>query len=243
MKTLIRNTLILVFGLNSGLLFAADDIEELGKAIAKRLPQVEVTRIDKTPVSGIYQVIVGPQVVYMTKDAQYMIDGDLVDLSTRKNFTEDAKAAIRMSEIEDFGESDMVVYTPPKEVKHTITVVTDINCPYCRRLHSEMPKYMENGIKVRYIFMPLKGPDDVNKTISVWCADDRNAALDIAKAGGEVEARKCDNPIMKQMELARKLGVRGTPAIILENGDMLPGYVPVDTLVKQLDTLKVSAAL
>jgi thiol:disulfide interchange protein DsbC len=240
MKTLIRNTLILVLGLNSGMLLAADDIAELEKAIAKRLPQVEVTRIDKTPVSGIYQVIVGPQVVYMTKDAQYMIDGDLVDLSTRKNFTEDAKAAIRKSEIEEFGEDEMVVYTP-KTVKHTITVVTDVNCPYCRRLHSEMPQYMENGIKVRYIFMPLKGTDDINKTISVWCADDRNAALDIAKAGGEVEAKKCDNPILKHMELARKLGVRGTPAIILENGDMLPGYVPVNKLVTQLDTLNVSA--
>jgi thiol:disulfide interchange protein DsbC len=241
MKTLIRNTLILIVGLNSGMLFAADDIEELQKALAKRLPQVEVTRIDKTPVNGIYQVIVGPQVVYMTRDAKYMIDGDLVDLSTRKNFTEDAKAAIRKSEIDEFGEKDMVVYSP-KTVKHTITVVTDVNCPYCRRLHSEMPKYMENGIKVRYIFMPLKGTDDINKTISVWCADDRNAALDIAKAGGEVEARKCDNPILKHMELARKLGVRGTPAIILENGDMLPGYVPVDKLVTQLNTLKVSAA-
>jgi thiol:disulfide interchange protein DsbC len=105
-----------------------------------------------------------------------------------------------------------------------------------------MPQYMENGIKVRYIFMPLKGTDDINKTISVWCADDRNAALDIAKAGGEVEAKKCDNPILKHMELARKLGVRGTPAIILENGDMLPGYVPVNKLVTQLDTLNVSAA-
>ncbi len=240
MKTLIRNTFILVLGLNSGILLAADDIAELEKVIAKRLPQIEVTRIDKTPVSGIYQVIVGPQVVYMTKDAQYMFDGDLVDLTTRKNFTEDAKAAIRKSEIEEFDENDMVVYTP-KTVKHTITVVTDINCPYCRRLHSEIPQYMENGIKVRYIFMPLKGTDDINKTVSVWCADDRNTALDIAKAGGEVEAKKCDNPILEHMELARKLGVRGTPAIILENGDMLPGYVPVNKLVTQLDTLNVSA--
>lgn len=240
MKKLIRNTLILAFGLNSGLLFAADEIADLEQAIQKRLPHVEVTRIDATPVTGIYQVIVGPQVVYMTKDAKYMIDGDLVDLSTRKNYTEDAKAEIRMNEIEAFGESDMVVYTP-ETVKHTITVVTDINCPYCRRLHTEMPQYMENGIKVRYIFMPLKGAEDVNKTISVWCSDDRNAALDIAKAGGEVEAKKCDNPIQKHMELAKKLGVRGTPAIILENGDMLPGYVPVKKLVMQLDTLKVSA--
>jgi thiol:disulfide interchange protein DsbC len=241
MNTLLRNTLVLAIGLNSSMLFASDDIADLQKALVERMPQVAITSIEATPVSGLYQVIVGPQVVYMTKDAKYMIDGDLVDLSTSRNFTEDAKAAIRLSEINELSEDEMVVYKP-ETVKHTITVVTDINCPYCRRLHKEVPQYLQNGIKVRYIFMPLKGPEDIAKTVSVWCANDRNAALDIAKKGGEIEAKKCDNPIMKHMELARKLGVRGTPAILLENGDMLPGYVPVNKLVTQLDALNVSTA-
>lgn len=239
MKTLIRNTLILAFGFNSCMLFAADDIAELEKAIAKRMSQVEVTRIDTTPVRGLYQVIVGPKVVYMTKDAQFMIDGDLINLSTNKNYSEDAKTAIRMSEIDALGEPNMVVYKP-ETVKHTITVVTDINCPYCR-LHKEIPQYLGNGIKVRYIFMPLKGNEDINKTVSVWCADDRKAALDVANASGVIEPKECNNPILKHMELARKLGVRGTPAIILENGDMLPGYVQMNKLVTQLNTLNVSA--
>jgi len=142
--------------------------------------------------------------------------------------------------IDALGESNMVVYKP-ETVKHTITVVTDINCPYCRRLHKEIPQYLGNGIKVRYIFMPLKGNEDINKTVSVWCADDRKAALDVANASGVIEPKECDNPILKHMELARKLGVRGTPAIILGNGDMLPGYVRVNKLLTQLNTLNVSA--
>ena len=163
---------------------ADDNVDELKNSLAKRLPQYEVSRIDSTPIEGLYQVILSGQVIYMTKDARYMLDGNLVDLSTRKNYSEDAMSEIRLSELEDLGEENMVVYTPEK-VKHTITVVTDIDCPYCRRLHSEMDQYLDGGIKVRYVFMPLKGKRDYQTTVTVWCSKDKNEALDLAKGGTE----------------------------------------------------------
>jgi thiol:disulfide interchange protein DsbC len=217
------------------------DIAELKQALSKRLPQFEVTYIDKTPIEGVYQVIIGGQVIYMTRDARYMIDGNLVDLATKKNYSEDAMSVIRLSEIDKLGEDDMVVYTP-ETIRHTITVVTDIDCPYCRRLHSEMDQYMAGGVKVRYIFMPLKGQGDYRTTVSVWCAKDQNEALDMAKAGADVEAKDCDNPIDEHLKVARNLGVRGTPAIILQNGSMLPGYVPASKLLSELDKLNLSTA-
>jgi thiol:disulfide interchange protein DsbC len=177
----------------------------------------------------------------MTRDARYMIDGNLVDLATKKNYSEDAMSVIRLSEIEKLGEDDMVVYAP-ETIRHTITVVTDIDCPYCRRLHSEMDQYMAGGVKVRYIFMPLKGQGDYRTTVSVWCAKDKNEALDKAKAGADVEAKDCDNPIDDHLKVARNLGVRGTPAIILQDGSMLPGYVPASKLVSELDKLNLSTA-
>jgi thiol:disulfide interchange protein DsbC len=217
------------------------EIAELKQALSKRLPQFEVTYIDTTPIDGVYQVIIGGQVIYMTGDARYMIDGNLVDLATKKNYSEDAMSVIRLSEIEKLGEKEMVVYTP-ETIRHTITVVTDIDCPYCRRLHSEMDQYMAGGVKVRYIFMPLKGEGDYRTTVSVWCAKDQNEALDMAKAGAELEAKDCDNPIDEHLKVARNLGVRGTPAIILQNGSMLPGYVPASKLVTELDNLNLSTA-
>jgi thiol:disulfide interchange protein DsbC len=220
---------------------ADDAINELKQALSKRLPQFEVTNIDSTPIEGVYQVIIGGQVIYMTRDARYMIDGNLVDLATKKNYSEDAMSSIRLSEIEKLGEGDMIVYSP-ETIRHTITVVTDIDCPYCRRLHSEMDQYMDSGVKVRYIFMPLKGQGDYRTTVSVWCAKDQNEALDMAKAGAELEAKDCDNPIDEHLKIARKLGVRGTPAIILEDGSMLPGYVPAKKLVTELDKLNISTA-
>ena len=215
---------------------AADSgVEILKKALAEHLPGTAITQITESPISGLYEVVVGAQVVYMDQSAQYMLDGDLVDLKSRKNYTEQAKSKIRLAAIDALGEHNMLIYTP-KQVDHTITVVTDIDCPYCRRLHSEMDQYMENNVKVRYIFMPLKGKSDFETTVSVWCAKDKNNALDLAKSGADIETLNCDNPIKDHLALSRQIGIRGTPAIILESGEMLPGYVPAAKLVQEMNT-------
>ena len=240
MNTLLRIFTLLVM-ISTATQVSADDTAELKQSLAKTLPQYEASYIEKTPIEGIYQVIIGGQVIYMTKDARYMIDGNLIDLSTKKNYTEDAMSGIRLSQIEKLGEDKMVVYTP-ETIKHTITVVTDIDCPYCRRLHNEMDQYMAGGVQVRYIFMPLKGKSDFRTTVSVWCAKDRNEALDLAKAGAEVEAKDCENPINEHLNVSRSLGVRGTPAIILQDGSMLPGYVPAGKLIAELQKLNLSTA-
>ncbi len=233
---------LFVFSIIAASSASADDaIAELKKSLAERLPQFEVSFVDKTPIDGIYQVIIGGQVIYMTRDARYMIDGNLVDLATKKNYSEEAMSVIRLSQIDKLGEDKMVVYTP-ETTKHTITVVTDIDCPYCRRLHSEMDQYMAGGVQVRYIFMPLKGQGDYRTTVSVWCSKDKNEALDLAKSGVEMEAKDCDNPIEEHMKVSRSLGVRGTPAIILQDGSMLPGYVPAAKLIAELASLNLSTA-
>ena len=227
-------SLLTSFTVSAGDITAGDsDTEKLKQALAESMPKVQVTKISATAIDGLYEVIVGSQVVYMSVDARYMIEGDLYDLKTKQNISENAKSIIRLAAIEKLGEHNMLVYRPEK-VKDIITVVTDIDCPYCRRLHSEIPDYLKNDVEVRYIFMPLKGASDMKKTVSVWCSDDKQLALDIAKSGGEVEEKSCDNPIKEHLKLARTLGVSGTPAIILEDGQLLPGYVPVDKLVAEL---------
>lgn len=227
------SSLLTSFSLSAEADVAADSVDQLKQALAKSMPNVKPTQISATPIAGLFEVIVGSQVVYMSVDARYMIEGDLFDLTTKRNVSEEAKSVIRRSAIENLGVDNMLVYTP-KNVKNTITVVTDIDCPYCRRLHNEVPDYMENDVQVRYIFMPLKGAADMKKTISVWCADDQQKALDLAKSGGDVEDKSCKNPIKDHMKLARELGVSGTPAILFEDGHLLPGYVPYEKLLAEL---------
>lgn len=226
---------LLIFSLVTSYSVSAEagDVDQLKQALAKSMPNVKPTKISETPVTGLFEVIVGSQVVYMSVDARYMIEGDLFDLKTKRNVSEEAKSVIRLAAIEELGADNMLVYKP-ENVKNTITVITDIDCPYCRRLHSEIPDYLKNDVEVRYIFMPLKGPADMKKTVSVWCADNQQVALDIAKAGGKVEDKTCNNPIKDHLKMAREIGIRGTPAIVLESGELLPGYVPVAKLVAEL---------
>lgn len=240
MKLLLKFSLMILVLTASPIttLYAADkaaDIDALRAALVKRLPQSEGASIKATPVAGLYEVMLGSQIMYVTQDAHYILDGDLYNLQNKKNITEDARGSIRLNLLNELGEENMLVYMPKGEVKHTITVFTDIYCPYCRKLHDEMGDYLDNGIKVRYIFVPFKGPKSVQASISVWCAKDRNKAMDIAKSGGELEKKTCDNPISKHQALSAQLGIRGTPAILLESGKLMPGYVPASKLISQLN--------
>lgn len=216
----------------------AEDLKALKDSLVTLLPAAQNAVIKTTPVAGLYEVSDGGQVMYMTKDTRYIINGDLFDLKTRKNLTETARGGERTKELNKLGESNMLVYKPKGETKHTITVFTDIYCPYCRKMHQEMDAYLAAGIKVRYLFLPFKGEKSFEDSVSVWCAKDRNKAMDMAKGGKTIEAKTCDNPIAQQQALGMKLGVNGTPAIILESGELLPGYVPADKLAAQLNSMK-----
>jgi len=216
----------------------AEDLKALKDALVTQLPAAKNAIIKTTPVAGLYEVSDGGQVMYMTKDTRYIINGDLFDLKTHKNLTETARGGERTKELNKLGESNMLVYKPKGETKHTITVFTDIYCPYCRKLHDEMDQYLAAGIKVRYVFLPFKGEKSFNDSVSVWCAKDRNKALDDAKAGKTIEAKTCVNPIAQHQAVGMKLGVNGTPAIVLESGELLPGYVPADKLAAQFAAMK-----
>ena len=227
-------SLVTTFNVSAEETSSADEVAQLKLALAKSMPNVVPGKISVSPVKGLYEVIVGSQVVYMSVDARYMIEGDLIDLKTKVNVSEAAKSSIRLAAVDKLGADNMLVYKP-EEVKDTITVITDINCTYCRRLHSEIPVYMKNNVEVRYVFMSERGSGSgMKKTISVWCADDKQKALTNAKSGVDVEDKTCDNPIKQHLVLARELGVRGTPAIILENGQLLPGYVPAAKLIAKI---------
>jgi len=238
MKSLITSVVVLLavsFTSTSTVSANEADIKQLKASLSASMPALADMSVKATPINGLYEVLSGGQVMYMTKDAQYALDGNLYDMKTRVNLTENARGAIRLKALNKLGEENMLVYMPEGDVKHTITVFTDIYCPYCVRLHSEVDEYMKNGVKVRYIFVPFKGPKSVEASISVWCAKDRNKALTMAKNGDSLEKKTCDNPVSEHQALATALGIRGTPAIMLESGELMPGYVPAAKLIEKLN--------
>ena len=209
-------------------------------AIAEQLPSVSVEDISESPVTGIYEIALGPQVAYVSADGRYLFTGDIIDLKHQINLTDARRNGARVEALGELGESEMIVFSPESEAVHSITVFTDIDCGYCRKLHSEMAQLNELGVEVRYLFYPRHGPgsDSWSKADHVWCAKDRREALTLAKQGEEVEPKICDTPVETHYEMAQQVGLRGTPAIVTKDGTLLSGYLPASDLVAQLDYLK-----
>jgi thiol:disulfide interchange protein DsbC len=219
-----------------------DAIATIKKVVKKQL-NLDVTSVKPTPLQDIYEVTVPPRVFYVSANGQYVLAGDLIDMKNGMNLSEVVREKARIASVENVGEENMVVFAP-KKVKHTITVFTDIDCGYCRKLHNEMASYNKLGIKVRYLAYPRAGigSPSYNKAVTVWCSNDKEKAMTEAKSGKELPPKNCKNPVASQMALGRALGVNGTPAIVLANGQIYPGYAPADKLVKVLEQVQAQAS-
>jgi len=204
-------------------------------AIAKAMPAVKIDSIKPSEIKGVFEVMVGANIFYASEDGKYLLQGHLVDLASRTDLTEEKLGGARKAALDKVGEDNMIIFKP-KIGKYMVSVFTDIDCGYCRKLHSEIDQYLAEGIKVRYLFYPRagKGSDSYTKAISVWCADDRNKALTEAKKGATPKEKTCANPVDQHMQLANDFEVRGTPLIVTEKGNLLPGYVPAKQLAEFL---------
>jgi thiol:disulfide interchange protein DsbC len=213
-------------------------------ALLKLLPAgSKLEDLRPSPIPGIYQFMQGADVSYMTADGKYFLDGNLYDMATRENLTEVLRTHARLAMISAVPESQMVIFSP-KNPQYTITVFTDVDCGYCRQLHSEMAELNRLGIRVRYMFFPRSGPDTDSwkKAEVVWCSADRNEALTRAKAGAKLDLSKvcAGTPVAREYALGQSIGVRGTPAILTESGDYISGYMPPRELLQQIKQLQVA---
>ena len=232
-----------VFGLLALIAFTSAHAESADskkiREIIKQQLKAEPTSIVKSPIEGLYEVTVPPRIFYVSADGRYVLLGNLIDINSRKNLTQEKEGLARVAALDKMGEASMIVFAP-KQVKHTITVFTNIDCGYCRKLHNEIEQYNKLGIKVRYMAYPRAGigSGSYKKAVSVWCAKDKNKAMTTAKNGGNVPSKECDNPVEQQFQLGQELGVNGTPALVLENGQIYPGYAPASKLIGVLESIK-----
>ncbi len=207
--------------------------------LARKVPGSKAEDFKPSAVAGVFELARGADIIYITADGKYVFAGDLYELSSDTNISERRRRDVRLALMTQVPDSQMVIYSP-RDPKYTVTVFTDVDCGYCRKLHSEMSKYNDLGIRVRYLFFPRGGPntESWDKAVNVWCSPNRNDALTRAKRGETIKSPKCgDTPVEHDYELGQEVGVRGTPAIVLSNGDMLPGYLPPAALVKRLQAM------
>ncbi|ARU55305.1 protein-disulfide isomerase [Oleiphilus messinensis] len=215
--------------------------QQITSKLSKAIPGLEIKAISDSVLPGLFEVQSNnDQMLYVTQDASHFVVGDVYQVAANElvNVTEKKREALRADALNAIPEQDMIVFAPEK-TKATITVFTDIDCVYCRKLHQDVPRLNELGIKVRYLAYPRAGlqSPSYSKAVSAWCAGDPQQALTDAKAGKSIPGKTCENSIKAQFELGQKVGVTGTPAIILESGELVRGYLPADSLAKGMGIL------
>lgn len=237
MKSLICSlTIAAVFVARAAFAVEPEVEQSINEGLSKILPNVEIDTINETAVPGLYQVTMGADVLYVSADGRFALTGEMYDIDTKENLTSVEKSRVRKAMLAEVPENEWIEFAPDNP-QHAIYVFTDITCGYCRRLHQDVPILNENGVAVRYLAYPRGGPnsDGARKLQAVWCAKDQNKAMTEAKSGKETRNKNCENPVSRHYKLGGVLGVRGTPAIFLEDGRMLPGYLPPGELLGQVN--------
>jgi thiol:disulfide interchange protein DsbC len=207
-------------------------------AVRKVNPQISVDQVEAAPIAGFQQVIVGGQVVYVSNDGKYLMQGTLFDIDAKKDLGEAALAKVRQQLLKTIPASDRIVFAPANP-KYAVTVFTDVECGYCRKLHSQIADYNKQGIAVEYVAFPRMGlgSEDFRKMVAVWCSANPKQALTDAKNDRPVPMKNCTNPVTMQYNLGQRMGLTGTPMILTEDGTQVGGYVPPEQLRAALDKL------
>ena len=219
----------------------AQDGELTREALAATLPGVQASDIHDSPLPGMYEIVLDSDVVYVSRDGSYLIQGDVFDLQERRNLTEGRRAQARADILASVDPESLIVFSPDLEnVRHTVTVFTDIDCGFCRQLHREMDQINALGVEVRYLSYPRTGPDTESwfKADKVWCAGDRQTAFTDAILEDTLPELSCDaTPVASHFQLGRQVSVLGTPTILTSDGVQLGGYLAPDELITKLEAL------
>src|SRR5210317_554787 len=198
---------------------------------------IDPEHVNQSPMDGWYTIQKGSIVAYVSDDGRYLLQGDLIDLDNSVNLSEESRAESRRALMKSLDDKDAILFSPT-ETKYSVTVFTDVDCAYCRKLHSQIDEYMSQGIAVRYVLYPRNGPASRAWTTSedVLCSRDRNGALTAAKLDREFQTSKCDASMLtRHYTLGQEVGLSGTPAIVLEDGTLIGGYVTPTALGARLE--------
>jgi thiol:disulfide interchange protein DsbC len=232
-----RTLLLSLLMISSASVLADASTESVRQAIRKVSPDVEIQDLAESAIPGMYRATLSGVNGYVTADGRHFITGDLFDVKSRANLSEQERVLTHRELLRAADLSDAITFAP-KDIKYTITVFTDVDCGYCRKLHGEIAKYLERGIAVRYVAYPRSGPNSESwsKMEAVWCDKDPAAALTRAKRG-EAVTRSADcktTAVSRHYALAAKFMIQGTPLIVLEDGRTIGGYVPAQRLLDML---------
>ena len=220
-----------------------DIAKEIEKKIEKIIPgTINLKSVTRTDIEGYYEVnFEGMEPLYASPDGRYLISGDIYEISERGfiNVSDSRKEYQRITALDKLEKEEFISFDPPKQIKHSIFVFTDVDCVYCRQFHNQIDEYLDLGIQVNYLAFPRAGleSESFRKITTAWCSANPQYTLTQLKLGKNLEEALClNNPVKKHFSLGSSLGVKGTPTIITNKGKLIPGYLPPEDLIKELES-------
>ncbi len=224
---------------------SADETKEaaIRSSLSALSNQVPIVAIADAQFPGLYEVtLASGELLYTNETGSHFIVGEVYKVQSDgqlMNLTEEGKKSGRIEQLAAVDAKDMVIFPAKGETKAHMTVFTDTDCFYCRKLHKEVAQINELGIEVRYLAFPRAGAGSKTERVmnSIWCADEseRTGLMTRSKAGQSVPSLSCESsPVMSQYKLGQQMGVTGTPALVLQDGSLVPGYMPAAQLAKML---------
>ncbi len=221
--------------------FGADGDKTARDAVHSMLPMAVIDQVVKSDLPGFYEVVISGQIVYVSENGKYLLQGNLYDVAQNKDLTAARMSTMREEALAKLPDSKQMIFAPPNP-KHTVTVFTDVDCPYCRQFHKQIDAYNRMGIAVRYVLYPLDiHPGADKKAAAVWCAKDRNAAYTAAMNGQDPGAASCSNPVAETKALAISLGINATPTVLAEDGSMVANEKAVSPTLLAAELDRVAA--
>jgi thiol:disulfide interchange protein DsbC len=206
-------------------------------ALTKIAPGINIRLIKESPIAGFKEVVVDGKVLYVSSDGKYLLQGSLIDMAARKNITEASEAVQRKALLAAVPNNRKISFAPAAP-KYRVTVFTDIDCGFCRKMHSQISEYNKLGIAVDYLFFPRAGigSESFQKAVNVWCAPNRNVALTMAKNDRILPKKNCTNYVTMDYKLGLQAGVDGTPAVYTASGAVIGGYLSPEDMLKTLQS-------
>ncbi len=215
------------------------DVDRITEKLSGVIPEnMKIQSIAESAMPGVYLVDLGSQTIFAYETGEHLLVGEAFDTTRQVSLLSEYKSEKMSQSLASLNEAKMIIMGPD-DAEHYVTVFTDIDCGYCRKLHFDtIPDLVDAGVKVRYLLWPRAGlnSESYDKAVSAYCADDQVQALTDAKAGKEIEAKECENPVAEHFKIGIDGGVRGTPNIVLDNGTIIPGYVPASRILSQLNS-------
>lgn len=216
--------------------------KQITDGVKNLAPTAKISSIETTPITGVSEITLDSDsiedVFYITNDGKFLISGNIIETNSKVNLTENKKSSLRKDIVSDFDKNNRIDFFP-ENMKHHVTVYTDIDCGYCRKLHGEIKQYNDLGIGISYLLYPRSGINSAsyNKAVTAWCAVDRKEAMTQSQNGIVLAPKQCDNPIQQHYASGNKVGIKGTPNIVTDKGLLIPTYMPPTALLQKLEMI------